>query len=356
MTTEELPPFSCSATPGFIRILHELRVSVLITTYQAGKVVLLSAKNDHQLIQFPRTFKKPMGVALSGQRLAIATANEVVVFANAPGQAEHYPKKPNVYDAMYLPRAKYYTGGLDIHDIQFTKAGLLAVNTQFSCVSLIDDEFSFKEVWRPSFITNHVPEDYCHLNGMVVVNDRPKYLTALGETNSLRGWRPTKANGGILIDADTQDILLRNLPMPHSPRLYGGELFVLLSGTGELVRVDVAKRSYEAIHQFNGFVRGMDRFGDFLFIGLSKLRTTSTAFGDLPIAAHSPFCGVAIFHLPSRKVIGELKYESSVEEIYEVKVLANSVRPTILSIDKNEHEGVIMLHDGVCWPIAETKS
>lgn len=346
----ELSPFLCVATPDFVRLLHELRSSIVISTYQAGKVIFLSAKNERELIQFPRSFKKAMGIALSEQRLAIATQNEVAVYSNSPGQAKNYPKKPNVYDTLYIPRAKYYTGELDIHDIHFSNNSLIAVNTRFSCVSKIDDTNSFTELWRPSFITELQPGDYCHLNGMVVVNDKPKYLTALGATNSPKGWRPTKANGGILIDADSQEFILTGLPMPHSPRLYKEGLFVLLSATGELARVDIDKRSYEVIHRFDGFVRGMDRIGDFLFIGLSKLRTTSVAFGDLPIAAQSPVCGVAVFHLPSGKLIGQLKYETSVEEIYEVRVLPNSIRPSIMSIEKNDHEGVITVEDGVFWP------
>lgn len=349
--TTELPPFTCTATPGFTRLLHELRSSLAITTYQAGKVILISPKNENELIQFPRTFRKAMGLALSQHKLAVATQNEVVIYADSPGQAKNFPKKPGVYDQLYIPRAKYFTGELDIHDVHFTSKGLLAVNTRFSCVSLINDDFSFTEVWRPSFITELRPDDNCHLNGMVVIGDRPKYLTALGETNSAKGWRGTKANGGILIDAGSQDILLRQLPMPHSPRVYKEGLFVLLSATGELVRVDIDKRSYEVIHRFNGFVRGMDRIGDFLFIGLSKLRTTSASFGDLPIAAHSPVCGVAVLHLPSGKLIGQLKYETSVEEIYEVCVLPRSIRPAIMSIEKEDHEGVITTSDGVYWPV-----
>ncbi|MEI9920081.1 MAG: TIGR03032 family protein [Bacteroidota bacterium] len=346
----ELPPFSCVATPGFTRLIHELRSSIAISTYQAGKVIFLSAKNERELIQFPRSLKKAMGIALSGDKLAIATQNEVVVYSNSPGQAKRYPKKPDTYDTLYIPRAKYYTGELDIHDLHFTKNGLLAVNTRFSCVSSIDDNFSFTEVWKPSFITELKPQDLCHLNGMVVVDDQPKYLTALGATNSEKGWKTSKANGGVLIDADSQELILTGLPMPHSPRLYKEGLFVLLSATGELARADIAKGSYDVIHRFDGFVRGMDRVGDFLFIGLSKLRTTSVAFGDLPIAAHSPVCGVAAFHLPSGKLIGQLKYETSVEEIYEVKMLQNTVRPAIMSIEKNDHEGVITVSDGVFWP------
>ena len=348
--TTELPPFSCTATPGFTKVLNDLRSSVMISTYQAGKVIFISPKNDHELMQFLRTFKKAMGLALTPGKLGVATQNEVVVFSNSPGQARNYPAKPNVYDTMYIPRATYYTGELDIHDVHFTKQGLLAVNTRFSCVSLINDESSFTEVWRPSFIKELRPEDHCHLNGMVVVDDRPKYLTALGSTSSEKGWRPTKANGGILIDADTQEVILKDLPMPHSPRLYKEGLFVLLSGTGELAQVDIAKKSYKVIHRFDGFVRGMDRIDEFLFIGLSKLRTTSESFGDLPIAAHSPVCGVAVFNLRTGKLVGQLKYENTVEEIYEVRVLPNAVRPYIMSIDKNEHDGVITVSDGVYWP------
>jgi uncharacterized protein (TIGR03032 family) len=221
---------------------------------------------------------------------------------------------------------------------------------------LINDNFSFTEVWRPSFITRLVPEDSCHLNGMVVVDDKPKYLTALGSTSTEKGWRASKANGGILIDADTQEIIVKGLGMPHSPRLYKEGLFVLLSATGELARVDIAKGSYEVVHRFNGFVRGMDRIGDMLFIGLSKLRTTSVAFGDLPIASHSPICGVAMYHLPSGKFIGQLKYETTVEEIYEVRVLPHSIRPAIMSIEKNEHDGVITVAEGVYWPKPESRS
>jgi uncharacterized protein (TIGR03032 family) len=347
--TGELPPFSGASSPGFAPLLHRLKCSVVISTYQAGKLIFISPKNEHELIQYPRTFKKAMGIAVHGNKLAVATQSEVVVYSDSPGQAKNYPKRPGVYDAMYLPRVTYYTGELDIHDIHFTDAGLLAVNTRFSCVSRINADYSFTSVWQPSFIDRLEPTDRCHLNGMVVDNGTLRYLTALGETNTEKGWRKNKGNGGVLIDAPTQNILLRGLPMPHSPRLYRDGLLVLLSATGELARVDVERGSYDVIHRFDGFVRGMDRVDDFLFIGLSKLRTTSTAFGDMPIASKSPICGVAVFHLTSGKMVGFLKYETSVEEIYEVRILP-ALRPAILSIEKNEHEGVITVPEGVYWP------
>jgi uncharacterized protein (TIGR03032 family) len=347
----ELPPFSCSYTPGLAALLHQQRASLAITTYQAGKLIFISAKNERELMLFPRTFHKPMGIALHENRLAVASKDQVTTFVNVPGNARRYPKRPDTYDAIFLPRSVYFTGELDLHDLEFTSRGLIAVNTRFSCISLIDDSQSFVEVWRPPFIKELVPGDCCHLNGMVIHNEELLYATALGETNEPRAWRSNKAKGGVLIDTKTNHLVLRNLPMPHSPRLYKEGLFMLLSATGELVRVDVASGKYDVIHRFNGFVRGLDRIDDVLFIGLSKLRSTSKEFGDLPIAQHSPQCGLVAFNLKTGKILGELKYETSVEEIFDVRVLRGVSRPGILSIEKKEHEGVIVANEGVYWPM-----
>ena len=39
---------------------------------------------------------------------------------------------------------------------------------------------------------------------------RPRFVTALGETNSVGGWRERKADGGALIDVPNPDIPLRS--------------------------------------------------------------------------------------------------------------------------------------------------
>lgn len=346
---QELPPFSCSHSPSVPELLSKLNCSLAISTYQAGKVIFISAKNSQQLIQLPRSFKKPMGIALEENRMAIATKNEVVILSNTPGLAPNYPKNPGTYDALFMPRAAYYTGELDIHDLHWTTQGLLAVNTRFSCLAMINDQFSFTPVWKPTFISSLQPNDHCHLNGMALLNDKPKYLTALGTTDSAGGWRPGKANGGVLLDADTQEIILNGLPMPHSPRLFDQHLFALLSATGELIHIDPATGKYQVIQKFNGFVRGMDRIGDYVFIGLSKLRTTSKAFGDLPIASKSVFCGVAIVHLPTGKLEGHIKYENSVEEIFDIRVLPGMRRPGILNNFKDDHAQLITMPQGNYW-------
>ena len=191
--SQDLPPFSCSHSPNMPELLLRLNCSLAISTYQAGKVIFISASDPQRLIQLPRSFKKPMGIALKENRMAIATRDEVVILNNTPGLAPNYPKKPNSYDGLFMPRASYFTGELDIHDLHWTAQGLLAVNTRFSCLSLINDQHSFIPVWKPSFIKELKPNDQCHLNGMALLNDLPKYLTALGSTDAPGGWRKGKA-------------------------------------------------------------------------------------------------------------------------------------------------------------------
>ncbi|MGE0773201.1 MAG: TIGR03032 family protein [Cyclobacteriaceae bacterium] len=343
-------PFSCSHSPSFSQLLHDLGCTLAITTYQAGKLIFISATDPDKLVQLPRSFEKPMGIAIRDNAMAIATRHEVVMLRNANRMAKRYPKQPNTYDALYLPRATYYTGELDIHDLHWSDDEVLAVNTRFSCLSVINDDFNFTPVWQPAFITTLTPTDKCHLNGIAIDNGLA-YASALAKSDTDNGWRPVKATGGIIIDIRANEIVTDGLPMPHSPRVYDGKLYVLLSATGELAVVDRNSGKCEPVKRFQGFVRGMDRIGDYVFIGVSKLRKTSTTFGDLPIAKVSPICGIAALHLPTLSIVGHLQYVSSVEEIFDVKVLPGLRRPGILNHLKPDHRLAVTSPTDDYWAI-----
>lgn len=137
--------------------------------------------------------------------------------------------------------------------------------------------------------------------------------------------------------------------MSHSPRLVNNELLVLLSATGELARILPKSGKFEVIASLQGFVRGMTSYKDYLFIGLSKLRTNSSGFQDLPIAEKSHFCEIVISHLSSMSVVGHLKYETSVEEIYDVLVPPNMLRPGLLNHEKGVHKMAITSPLGDFW-------
>jgi hypothetical protein len=52
---------------------------------------------------------RSMGLAVSGNRLTIATTRELMTFANAKPIAPLYPKRPDHYDAVFVPGMSCYT-------------------------------------------------------------------------------------------------------------------------------------------------------------------------------------------------------------------------------------------------------
>lgn len=326
---ENAAAFTCSYTQGVPELLAALRCTLVLSTYQAGKVVFLSA-TPKGLIQLPRTFQKPMGLALAGGRLAIATRYEVVVLANAPGLAPGYPNSPGVYDGLYAPRATYYTGELDLHDMAWGAEGLWAVNTRFSCLSLITEAWSFEPRWKPPYVTELAPEDRCHLNGLAMADGKPAYATALAATDAQGAWREGRLTGGLLMHVPSGEVVETGLAMPHSPRLYDGKLYFLNSSSGELCLEDAAGGKHEVLCKLPGFVRGLARAGAYLLIGLSKVRERHI-FSGMAVAKEETFAGIAIVHLSTARVAGVIRYSSSCEEIYDVQVIPGFVRPGIMS-------------------------
>ena len=176
---EKIAPFSLTYTPQLPELLFNLNCTIALTTYQAGKLVLISPNPDKEkLVTLPRSFQKPMGISVRGNRMAIASKDEIIGLDNSRELATHYPNKQNVYDSLWVPRITYYTGQVDMHDIAISDDGIYAINTSFSCLCKIDGNFNFTPVWHPPFIDKLVSEDRCHLNGLVMIDDKPKYVTA----------------------------------------------------------------------------------------------------------------------------------------------------------------------------------
>lgn len=325
-------PFSCNHTPELPELLGSLGISLAISTYQAGKVILVSSDGEN-ISLLPRNFDTPMGLAVDGNRMAVATKNEVVTLAHDRSLGDTYPKKPGVYDTLYMPRQTFYTGALSMHDMAFVGPDLIGVNTLFSCLCRVDGEYSFKPVWKPPFITDLASEDRCHLNGLAMEDNKPRYVTALGTTNTKQGWRDNKLSGGMLMDVESSEAIFTDLPMPHSPRIFDDSLYMLLSATGEVAKVDIESDKYDVIQKLPGFTRGFARHGDYLFVGLSKLRSTHT-FGDLDLASRKDLiCGIAVLHLQTGALVGQMEFIRTCEEIYDVQVLPGLSRPGIVGPD-----------------------
>jgi uncharacterized protein (TIGR03032 family) len=308
-------------------LLEHLKVTLLVSTYQAGKLVIVSPKNDKPEFAF-HSFERAMGVAAKDDRIAIGAQTVIWLLRSAPDIAERLADRG--YDACYLTRSAHYTGDIHVHEMAWAGDELWFVNTLFSCLCTLHDNYSFVPRWRPPFITALAAEDRCHLNGMALADGKPRYVTMLGESDAPRGWRPNKASGGCLMDVAANVIVARNFAMPHSPRLAGGKLWLLDSGRGQLVTVDPKSSRAETVAELPGYARGLAFAGEAAFVGLSRIRETST-FGGLPIAERNADlkCGVAVVELRSGRVAALLEFKSGVDEVFDVQVLPGLRRPQL---------------------------
>jgi uncharacterized protein (TIGR03032 family) len=198
----------------------------------------------------------------------------------------------------------------------------------------LDAANSFVPRWKPAFISGYSPNDRCHLNGLGMVDGKPNYVTARGETNTPKGWRANKKDGGILIDVASGEIIARNLSMPHSPRWYNGQLWVLESGEGTLSIVDLETSRHEAIVTLPGFTRGFDFYGPLAFIDLSQVRETAV-FSGIPITEQhmERNSGVWVVNIQTGQVVAFVKFEEALQEIFAVQILPGIMGPDPINDD-----------------------
>lgn len=346
-------PFSSSYSSQLPELMSKLNISLAISTYQAGKVVTISPKDEDSIVMLPRTFDKPMGIHIEDDTIIVACKDEVIVLENSVELAKAYPNKPNTYDALYSPITTHHTGQVDMHDIAMGKDGIWAINSSFSCLCLIGGKHHFTPKWKPSFISELVSEDRCHLNGLAMKNGQPKYVTALGTGNTPQSWREDIVAGGVLIDIETDEVLFDKLPMPHSPMIYKDELYCLLSASGQFVKLNTETKEIEVIKELDGFCRGLDIIADYAFIGMSKLRKNSSTFAKLPFAEKATKAGIIIVHIPTKAIVGELTYQTSVDEIYDLKILKGTTRPNILNTINPVYKNALSIPGKTFWATTE---
>jgi uncharacterized protein (TIGR03032 family) len=337
-------PLTCTADLPFQTWLQQSGGSLIINTYQANKLIFLGS-TDERLTLLARQMDQPKGIAIQGDRLAVATTNEIILFANSPDLAktygsQHLPPQDSLagqaeqtgqYDALYLPRTTYHTGDLNTHDLSFGTDGLWIVNTMFSCLASLSHEFNFVPRWKPDFVSAIAPEDRCHLNGMAMVNGQPKYVTARAVCDQSRAWLSEQLHSGILMDVETGEIMVDQLCLPHSPRWYDNQLWVLNSGKGQLCRVDLAHKTVDVVCTLPGFLRGLCFVGEYAIVGLCQIRQDDF-FHPALIQNQCPqiFCGVALVHLPTRQQAGLFKFTGGCTEISDVQFLPNIRRANLL--------------------------
>ena len=341
MTQVETPKKTLLEIKGSQKLPHwltEQKVSLVLTTYQAGKIFFVGVQPDGRLSIFERTFNRSMGLWATPQTIWLSSLYQLWRFENAlePNQLHEG------YDRLYIPQMGYTTGNLDIHDVVIDQDGqVIFVNTLFSCLATVSETHSFIPLWKPKFVSKLAPQDRCHLNGLALENGVPRYVTAVGQTDTPDGWRETRNGGGCIIDVPSNEIVASGLSMPHSPRVYQNRLWVHNSGTGYFGTVDLKTGQFEPVTFCPGYLRGLAFINDYAVVGISQPRENKT-FSNLPLddnlAAYKtqPYCGLFVIDLKTGKMVHSLLIEGIVSELYDVAILLGVKRPMNLGFKSKE--------------------
>lgn len=321
-------------SPGFVDWLAQCDVSLLVTTYQVGKLLLLGRTDAGELSVSQRTFPRAMGVWTDGQVIWLASAYQVWRLVS---QFDRRQRNAG-YDRLFVPQLAFTTGDLDLHDIAVDSSGRpVFVATLFNCLATVSESVSFTELWRPPFISELAAEDRCHLNGLAMVEGRPQYVTLCGPTNARKAWKQCRDDGGMVLDTITSEPVARGLSMPHSPRWYQGRLWVLNTGTGWLGHVDLDSGKFHSVAFCPGYARGLAFVDRYAVVGLSRPREQNR-FGGLALDAAlqerglAATTGLQVVDLDTGEVVHTLTIEGHVAELYDVAVLPGCRRPAALGL------------------------
>jgi uncharacterized protein (TIGR03032 family) len=302
-------------------------VSLAFTSYQTGQLFLVGVMPDRRISIHQRDFVRARGVIAQPQRVYVAGLEAVWRLENILRRGEVANR---FFDRLFVPRNAQITGDIDVHEMGIDRAGrVIFVNTKYSCLATFNVTHSFRPVWKPKFISKVAPEDRCHLNGMAMVDGKPKYVTAVSQSDLVNGWREKRELGGVIIDVETDRVVTDELSMPHSPRVASdGSLWVLDSGRGYVVKVDPRTGKRENICFCPGFLRGMTIWNGHAIATVSLPRDGT--FKNLELEKNVsdrggvPWCGIQIVDLRAGGIVEWIRLEGFIKELFDVGVISNS--------------------------------
>ena len=339
-----VPKLEITTSRQFNSWMAEQGISLGFTSYQAGKLFLIGLRDTAgQLSIEERTVARCMGMVVRDNSLWGSSLYQIWRFENVVLEGTAH----DGYDRIFVPKVSHVTGDCDIHDMALDADGrLIFVNTLFGCLATLSDDHSFKPVWRPSFVSQLVAEDRCHLNGLAMVDGRPKYVTAASQSDVADGWRDRRDGGGVVIDVETNKIVAEGLSMPHSPRFHDDTLWLLNSGTGYFGHIDLESSTFKPVTFCPGYLRGLSFHGHFVIVGLSKPRQNCTFSGlaldeSMREKDAEPRCGLYVIDLRTGAIVHWLRIEGIIEELYDVVVLPGVMRPTAIGFVTDEIRRVI---------------
>ena len=332
------------ASKGLAAWLTRNKTSFAISSYQSGRLLLVGTMPDGTISVHQQAFGRAMGICWDRNGLWLASRVQMWRMENILPEGMVAQER---FDLMLMPRRTHITGDIDVHEVGVDGDGRpVFVNTSHSCLAMLDPVDSFRPIWKPKFITELVPEDRCHLNGLGTVDGRAKYVTAVSQTDVASGWHGRPLPKGVIIDVETDEVVTDQLSMPHSPRLApDGKLYAVDSGRGWLVEVDTESGGVRDVAFCPGFLRGLALINGHALVTVSKPRYGR--FEQMPISEGlternlDPICGVLVIDLAQGEIVEWLRLEGEVQELFAVELMPGITCPMSIGPQAEEFHGTV---------------
>ncbi len=326
-------------SPLFPTILASLKLSLLVSSRHAGKLIVVGTHQGHlqaSLIDL----EGPLGIAYQPGCLAISTAKQIQFWR----AAHHTQGQGALYDGCFIARSSHYTGGIEANDLAWGRTGLWIANTKFSSLCTLHEDYSFVPQWRPPFLSQLVDQDRCHLNGLAIRDGDPKYVSAHAISDEPAGWQSQPFAAGVILELPTGKLVCNQLSMPNSPRYFQERLWVLNAGCGELGFVDFANHSLQTIASLPGFTRGLSLYDRFAFVGLSKVSPSAQVHG-VPITENCDalHCGIGIIDLTNGNTVAVMQFRSGIDEVDALELLPGFNNPLLAGTSQRDQRHEIWI-------------
>lgn len=323
--TVRLLDFEATADAGFVQWLERTNQVVLVS--HTNKVLSCGrdAAGDLAVDHVPLDRVTGMCLGPNGS-LLVAANDELWRLSDALSAGD---LSPTGADRWLMCRTARFVGGVRPADPIAVEDDCWFASVALSAVCSLDDTFSARVRWVPPFISAVRPDLRCRLTGLGSRDGIPAVVTSASTSDVAGGWNEQKVRGGVLVDISTNEVIASGLSMPHSPRWYNGQWWLVQAGTGELGYIDDGQ--FVAVAAIDGFARGLSISHNSALVGGSGSRWDEIVDG-LPIAerlscsSRRPASGVFIIDLMTGRNAGELRLDGTAREVADVVVLPNARR------------------------------
>ena len=342
--TRSRPASRLSATPGFGAWLDARAGFFAVSTLTSEMLLFIAGNGAGGVSAGGRNFGFTRGVSADHARMWVAGNTRLFHLVNqgprTVGAVDH--------DAVYVPQRAYFVGDSLLHDVvhAVTLGGerneVVFVNTSYSVIATIDQDHSFRPLWKPKHISRLVPEDRCHLNCVALRGDRVAYASMFSLTDTAQGWREAGPGSGVIVDIASHEVVCAGLEKPHSLRWHRDRLWVLDSRAGDFGYVDEQRGRFVVVKHLGNYLRGLVMIGDYAVIGATATRGeplkhepsipgfTNTA-GSLHASA------LYVVDLRSGEVVHALMM-TGINGVYDVAFVSGSANPLVPKFGSTEED------------------